>query len=312
MNPATIRLPEGRDEIGKLPRVACEQGAGQVCDDEIRRSHRRLRHVPDVSLHDVPDPVALDVLAGVLDCVRVRIDRRHERGAQPGRDDREDTRSGADVDDDAVLQLAVLQQHEAQARRLMVPGAESARRLDFDHDRGGRHAREPRILDGRKVPWRRHDDAADSNRGEIGLCPARPVLVCDVHGLDGEPGEVGRRSGGREGRRRDLTRARAAEMRRPRSGRGDVVFVNGDELVIGEQRGEAISGGEGGDGRESDRERGGAVVAHPNMSFIRSKKGLSESPSTSTFSTGMVRASSSMMRRCSFESFFGMAARAIT
>ena len=89
----------------------------------------------------------------------------------------------------------------------MVPGAESARGLDLDHQG---------LACGRSgpVPRRRDDDPADANSRQVGLGAPGPVVVFDLGQLEPQRIAVGNRA---DGLGCGVARLGAAEVGRPAS-----------------------------------------------------------------------------------------------
>ena len=184
----------------------------------------------------------------------------------------------------------------------MMARSETARGLDDDRDVWIRY------LQGRlrQIPRRRDDHRADPDGWQIRLRPTRPVFVLDVGGAKAKRVEVRhpRDSGGR-----GVAIGGGGEVRRPGARIDEVVFLNRDQTEISEQGDEAIAGGRI-DLVQID-DKGGGGLHYVKMSFTLSKKEPSVSCSTSTCA-GNVLLNSSRIRFCSFVSFFGTAARAMT
>jgi hypothetical protein len=106
---------------------------------------------------------------------------------------------------------------------------------------------------GRKIPRRSDDDAADSNRRQIRLRAAGPVVVFNLDGIQLRRLDTVERSHGGSG---GITRCRAAEMRGPPRRCAERVLVDGDEIEVGEQGDQAVAGQGGGGWVKSKNQRG--------------------------------------------------------
>ena len=86
MNPETISEPAGAKEPREIGGVPRQQGAGEVRRDHVRRCGRfDVSEVFDVRLDEPRDAVRGDVLARVLDRVRIHVERRTIRCARVSR-----------------------------------------------------------------------------------------------------------------------------------------------------------------------------------------------------------------------------------
>jgi hypothetical protein len=108
-----------------------------------------------------------------------------------------------------------------------MTGAKPAGRLDLDHD-----------LAWLTIPRRRDHDPAYLDGWQIGLGAAGPVLVRDLHRLEPHVRRLGQRL---NGRRCGITPRVVGKVRHPRVRDAEVVLVNGEQIVFGEQRHQTVA-----------------------------------------------------------------------
>ena len=180
----------GDTRMPVLAREAPQQVHGEVGDDDVVAAHVGGGDVGHGARDHVGRAVAHDVVAGGVHGVLVVVEGQHgPRPEATGRDGQH-ARPRADVGHRAPGHREPFQRPQAEARGLVVPGAEAHRGLDEDEHLAGRRDR--------NVPGRGDHEAPGAHGAEFLLHLHGPALVFDVGGREvergtEEPSEFGER-----------------------------------------------------------------------------------------------------------------------